>query len=309
MHGHCTPLKWDAHKQRLDLCKKLGVKYYTRKVSWEQQKFSILLLIHRLAVGTLVGQHIIAISKPCPMATRIMDWLSVLILVAYHIHLCVINRKPQIIVSFVNGLFQFQGRMKEHSSERKRSFTENMNVLFAAAMPPLAFIIPVGYVFGLHLFHPYGRPSLIGYWLLGNDATSHGLFLRLLVFFLNYWMWSVGTLAGIFGVGGLQCLCTIYLRDCVNSFWNMEARNNDSTFVKRSKIYREIQLLGNLQECIQAGALMMLLMFAPIVTVSLSSVVVLKLPWITENAVIIAFSAYICIVCVTCMIFVVGSVG
>lgn len=86
----------------------------------------------------------------------------------------------------------------------------------------------------------------------------------------------------------------------------MEVRNSNGTiFLNRSKIYREIQLLGNLQACTLAGTVMMILMFGPIAIAELSSVVVFKLSWIYENAVIIAFSAYISITCITYMIYVV----
>lgn len=76
--------------------------------------------------------------------------------------------------------------MKEHETNRQRSFTEKVCIWFAQAMIPSAFIISAGYVFGLHWLDPYGKASLIGYWPLGESETTHGLLRKLVVFLFNY---------------------------------------------------------------------------------------------------------------------------
>lgn len=77
-----------------------------------------------MVVAILVGQDILSATTPCPISIRLVNWLSLIILIANHMYVYVLTKKLKVIVSFVNGLFQFLGRIgtppeRKEASPRK----------------------------------------------------------------------------------------------------------------------------------------------------------------------------------------------
>lgn len=149
--------------------------------------------------------------------------------------------------------------------------------------------------------------EIFAYWLLMKSETSQELLLKLGVFFLNYWIWSIGVLAAIFCIGYIQCLFTVSLRDCIHTFWNVETNSRHIPFAIRATIYRQIQLLANLQTDVQAGSMMTLFLLVVAFAFSINVVLILRFPWTTENTVLIILAIYLICLCVVGALFILGG--
>lgn len=100
---------------------------------------------------------------------------------------------------------------------------------------------------------------------------------------------------------------SICLRDCIRAFRNMEVTSQGIPSVKRFKIYREIQLLGNLQSDILAEIMMTEFHMGATIYSTLSLVVILKLSCESKNGIIVVLCSYIECICATGILFVIGE--
>lgn len=308
--GRCTPLKWDSEKKRLYLFQKdvAKEKYFqgTLKVK-NRICLYIQFGIHRIAILTLIAQEII--NNRVGQFSRILNWMALLVLTSYNIQLQICNESCEEIVAYVNGLFQFVDRMSGQWTQRKRRFTEQMNLLFGYFMPPTVIIIPVGYVYGLHWLNPH-QSSLIGYWILDQwqfDKQIEFFLLKITILLFNHWVWSVAIFAGAFCYGGILALCTIALRDCMHVFWNMEQNFEQTNFPVRARVYRQIQLLATLQTEVQSGTLMTFMIIVPTAMISMTVVLAIRSPWTSENAPIIFISSYYTFLVTIGVVFIIGG--
>lgn len=103
----------------------------------------------------------------------------------------------------------------------------------------------------------------------------------------------------------IQCLCTVLLRECIQTFWNHEANPGLSSFFKRGLIYTQIQLIGSIQTEVQAGIMMTIFLVSISVTFSLNVVTVIRFPWTGENVIIIGFCGYMALLCMIGILFLV----
>lgn len=301
-----TPLKWDSTNKRLYIYQRPGVRNSTAKARHEKQRTIIHVGIHRMSLIILIGQVILFSDPRETSASVVLNLMGAIFLFIYHSYLTVCRIKSSQFSAYVNALLDFGERMQTHGTNRQRSFNEKVCIWFAQATIPAAFIIPIGYVFGLHWLNPYGKVSLIGYFLLGKNEKSHRLLLKVAVFLFNYWVWTVGVLAGIFCMIGMQCLLTISFRECIRTFWNMEANPGEISFDQRSQIYRQIQLIGSLQTEAQAGSIMTIFFVCIASAFPLCAVPVIRLPWTRDNAVVIVLCGYLAVICIIGVLFLVS---
>lgn len=245
-------------------------------------------------------QQVLPSTNSTSNISKILSSIGLALLPTYYFHLQVALTKSEEVATYVNGLLEFAERMKKHLSKRRRRVTEKMICLLALSMAPSAFVVPFGYVFGLHWLSPCDKKSLIGYWLLQSDELS---FLKTGIFMFNGWVWIVGISAGSFDIDMSKCLCTLLLRDCIRQFGNLEQSPGNILFCERVKIYREIQVYGNLLNEVQAGAMMTIIMAVPTIVVSLAIVVIHCLPWTSAKFFVIGLCGYIVFLCVITTIF------
>lgn len=113
-------------------------------------------------------------------------------------------------------------------------------------------------------------------------------------------------MGGILFVAYVPMLTTILLRDCIHMFWNMEVVDADS-FSVRARNYREIQLLSSLQNEVQAGVPMTILMLCFIMTLPMNLVLILHQPWSFENMLALMLSSYLIGIAIAGNMFILGG--
>lgn len=101
-------------------------------------------------------------------------------------------------------------------------------------------------------------------------------------------------------------MSTMLLRDCIRTSWNL-GKSGMVAFSRRAVVYRKVQIIGKLQTEVQAGALMGILIFAPISVISITFVMLVELTWNAENLTLLTLSAYLDLVCTLYILFVLGS--
>lgn len=261
------------------------------------------LYLHRGAILTLISQEILA-GQSIPFSSKILHWLVIVALITHNMHYQGSLENCSEIAQYLNGLLKYGDKMMPYWIDRRRHLTENMNLLFCLGCAPSVIIVPVGYVFGLHWFNPYEKTSLVGYWLLGKYDNLWGMIIKLIIFFFNFWFWTVGSCAVAFCIGGVQALFTISLRDSIRTFWNLESNFDKLSFYKRSVLYREVQVLSALQTEIQSGYPMTILIGVVPVLISAFLLVAIRS---AENLTLVLFSLYMATLCVIAVLFVVGG--
>lgn len=209
-------------------------------------------------------------------------------------------QKGSQIIAYINGLLTFGSKaiVKPYQEARQRNFTDQANVLFVACCLPV-YMLSFVYVVGLHWCNPK-KTSLIGYWLLRDTAHRDNDWhaSEVLDVFFNFWVWMVGIFGAKICFILVQTLCTLLFRDCMRTFWNME-RYGMVPFVWRAVIYREVQVLGQLQTELQAVVLMGILILSPTLSLSVCSAMPIQLPWNAENCTVLLLSAYLVFICIT----------
>lgn len=305
--AHCTPLKWDSSKQRLYQHHKPGMTNFEAKIKHHKQRLAILVGIHRISLLTLITQVTLTLrSGKASSASAVISVMASVVLSIYHSQLSLCQAHSAKFAAYVNALLDFGERMKDHESIRQRSFSEKVSIWFTQVMIPSTFLIPAGYVFGLHWLDPYDKPSLIGFWLLVENEGSWFIPVKVVVFLFNFWVWAVGVLVAIFNMICIQCLLTVSLRDCIHTFWNLEVNPGKISFSRRAQIYRQIQLIGSLQTEVQGEIMMTIFLVSIALSFSLNSVAMIHTPWSGENAGIILICSYMAFLCGVGALFLVG---
>lgn len=307
-HGRCMPLKWDSICQQLFIYQKPDQSSLQTNNQSERPKLSLLFEMHRMSIIVLIGQQAIP-TQSQTSTSEILNWMALIILPLYHTNLRISHESCAEIILYVNGLFRFREQMKNDLPNIQGKFGEKMNLLLALALAPASFIVPIGYVFGLHWFDPIGKKSLIGYWILGEKegTTLYWNFLKVGVLLFNFWVWTAGIHGAILCIGGIQSLCTVSLKDCIQTFWNIETKTQNICFGKRAKIYRQVQLLSNLQTEVQAGSMMTVIIVLPTVVIALTVCLILHQPWTSKNAPVLILCGYMACLCMIALLFLIGG--
>lgn len=298
---HSLPFRWDPAGGILYLkgCDKSQTSQLKRWMIFQ-------LYIHRAAIIILMGQEILQ-PQSASFTSKILHWLATMCLLSYNIQLHSCIFKSDEVVLYINGLLQFEETLGQVWTDKPRRITEQMNFLFVIVCAIAVFVLPIGYVFGLHWFDPFEKTSLIGFWLLHRDGSLLGHLVKIAVFLFNYWIWTAGVSAAAFCFGAIQALFTISLRDCIRTFLRVESTSDKISFSTRSVLYRELQVLSTLQTHIQAGPLMAILIAAVSMAMSMTLVILIRFPWTSENLAVIVVSGYLLGACAVAIIFVIGG--
>lgn len=304
---NCLPLKWNSTSKSFYTVENSREDSTNSNLSIPKIRLWTQFAIHRLMLLALIIQEILVMQSET-FGDKILNWMPILMLAYHNFHLKVLLEKSNETATFINSLLQSNCKMKEYIKNKKRNFTEKMNLFYSAAVLPLVVIFPVGYVFGLHWHNPQ-KSSLAGYFALGHCENIWENIIKFTILSLNFWVWTISSCAGSFCIAGLQPLCTILLRDCIHGFWNMEecGGQHEIPFLQRAIAYREIQVMAGLQTNVQGGALMGILIIAPTSLISITSVIIVRLPWIAENLTLLLLSGYLAFVSLLCIMFVIGG--
>lgn len=321
MKGYCTPLKWDLGSRRFYLyCKQElsaaedeeinKAEIFERKVDREKIRLFRLVGIHKVATLILLAQVVFARSQESrTSAEKILRLLLSIISFGFHAQLHFCEKRSNTIAALVNGLLEFAVGMSTNWKCRARRVTDKVNIFIAMLGPSAIVVVPVGFAISLHWFNPY-KPTLIGYWMLSDkeSLSLYGVVIKLGMLMFNYWFWTVGELAALVCIVSVQILSTILLRDCIHTFWNVEV-NDMVTFCRRAKIYRQIQLLGCLQNEVQAEILLPVIMFCLTLILPTSLVLVIQQPWTHANMPTIILFSYVAGICAIAIVFILGGLA
>lgn len=306
--GHCTPLKWNWKTQSLCMAKKpyINKPEIGRGLIQEFLKRPLHVSLHRICVPILILQECVTLNFNSALS-KALNWLAILVLLVYSIHINACFDKSEEIIAYTKGLHQFSARMNQYWSSKKRGIIQKANLLIAITTIPVALSFPPGYVFGLHWFNPHGRTSLIGYWLLEEDDGFRAFAIKLALFLLNLWVWAAGLSVTAFCVGGIQALCTISLRDSIHLFCNMEKSDGMLSWYQKATVYRQVQLLGGLHNDVQSGAIMGVIIAAPLFIIPMGTMITIRFPWTSENLLLLVISGYLTWAATVSGLFIIGG--
>lgn len=164
-------------------------------------------------------------------------------------------------ILYLKGLF----RLIEKHPDWKRGFKGSgsllakLNVAIACGVCFGSIFGAFALVFGLHWGSPC-KASLFGYWIIpecngsGVESSLSNNFLKFAVMFVNYLIFCFGSQASVQVIGILQCLGTTILLDCLKIFWlQLEEEKSPCRVENKCLVFREVQVLGKLNNSIQRG--------------------------------------------------------
>lgn len=240
------PVKWDFRTQHL------VPNFITSKLTltWKLKILMLSTILH-------IFQNIywVLINKNISVVGRIQNGISIAAFMAFSTHLFTTLDKGSEIILYINGLFQFLRRFPTGLKVR-RSLVELLNILFCYGASTSAVVLPPMFIYGLHSIH-LCRPSLFGYFFLDecreeNVTTWKSVLFKLGVFLGNHFIWSFGFQATIFVIIMIMVLGTLILLDCLKIFWIQFSKAKSTVSRNEAmKLYREVQILGNLCNDIQ----------------------------------------------------------
>lgn len=306
MQGRSLPLKWDRVKFRFYLHHKSIIKESDDLTRRNKLYLSILLGIHRTVLLILTCQIFFDSKGTLSPASKFLYWMAWIIWTVYYSYLNFAQRRCGDILTLLNELIQFAESMALYWQDKQRTMTETINILCVIFSPILMVVMAAGYVLGLHWGNPR-QPTLVGYWVFGESESLQGFLLKIAVLTFNLWILLSMMLGGVVCMMCVQMLGPVLIRDCIYSFWNLEKNQGAESFQKRSEIYRQIQLLSELLNDIQAGNLMTILITVATIVFPLSFVLIVRIPWIPDNVPEIIAGTYMMFLCLTGILFVIGG--
>lgn len=183
--------------------------------------------------------------------------ISLIEFVTVGVHMQALSNKSAEIILYVNGLLRFIKKFPRARCQKRITLIEGLNMFLASGMYLSGIIGTAGLVYALHWNNPC-KASLLGYWLLPEcsgldvESTLIANLTKIFVLLGNHFIMCFGSLAITFVVGVLQCLGTMILVDCPKIFWMQMRQENEPRMLQNACIfYRQIQLLGNLNNLIQ----------------------------------------------------------
>lgn len=154
-------------------------------------------------------------------------WLCLIMLVAGQCYVIELRRKATEIRDCVNALFQLDRIIPGESKEEGSSIVIVANLAFIYVSIPSAVVLPIVFVYGLHLMHPC-KPTLAGYWIIrecySNKASENlmqvsiDFLLRSGIFLVSHWMWSLSVHAGVIFVCLIQSLFVLSIQQLIGRF-------------------------------------------------------------------------------------------
>lgn len=198
-----------------------------------------------------------------------------------------------------------------------------LNILFAHLIYWTALFIPIAFVFGLHWFQPC-KPSLGGFWLLKecyltpstqntfrNSFRNYGW--KIGVFVVNYYFVAGGIQVACFVVGVIQILVQMSMRSHICIFGalysNKVFKMTSIDLYNKALIYREIQILGNLNNTVQRHLITPVFIVLALIVQGLSAYILVRLTWSYENLIPLGMYTVLLVNCALAIIVCIGGMA
>lgn len=274
---------WKSHPFRINSEQQTLVQIPRKafqRLSWKSRIFSLIPII-------IVAQSILAQQAPALM-DKIKIFISFLGLSTCAIHSCACIGKAFDIVFCVNGILQLlQSEESKNLVKKRVGIIAYLNIFFVHGIYLTITAFPFVFVYGLH-WQNSCIPSIVGYWMIpecysqdhpesiGSFNFIFGVAIKIGILVGNQFAWSFGIFMTGMVVGGLQILLVMMLIDCLRIFWSsLRLSKNAETLQKAWLLYRQLQLLGSLNNEIQQGIVLTIMLVDGVFlhALSLSSVV------------------------------------
>lgn len=273
---------WKSHPFRLnpeqDTLLQIPIVSF-KKLSAKCRFFSLIPFV-------IVAQTLIA-EEPPSLMNKIKICISFLGLSTISIHLWACLDKAVDIISYVNGILQFLRVEQSRKLGRKSlGIIGYLNILFVYGMHFTIVTFPAVFVYGLHRRNPC-ICSLVGFWMipecynrghfenLGNFNFLLRIAAKIGILVANQIAWSFGIYGTAMVVVGLQILLIMMLTDCLRIFWGRLKHSRACELLKAWQLHRQLQILGDLNNYIQQGSVLIVTIINGIIlhALSFSSVV------------------------------------
>lgn len=202
-----SPIKFSHNSRKARVVKS------PEKIFKVRHRISVLLVI-------LFSTQCIFNQYKSPVGS-IVTTISLNVLIVNQLLILEHRRKAIELVQLFNCIFQFEqlypGRKQPETLRSK------LNKLIVYSMAMSAIGLPLGFVYGLHIMG-LCKTSLVGYWLIpeccgGENGLKFHLPIlfkfpmKLIVFLVNNWMWSMTMHSATFtaGVPSTMGVCSIHL--------------------------------------------------------------------------------------------------
>lgn len=209
-------LHWDRQAKRLSLQKNFAK---------NKKRLEIKTIFHALLIGILFfgGLHKLYVtkSKATYPGESFLFGFAMLCMIWLHVLFVSLRLKASTVCQYVNGIFHLADTFKQSNSKRKLPLVIFIDVAYAYMTCYVYTVFPFCFVYGLHWLQPC-KSSLMGYWLLPECSSSSlcespNSFVKLVIFLINHWMWSMGFHAGALGLCGVLIMCTVTMWEYLNS--------------------------------------------------------------------------------------------
>lgn len=213
-----TCLHWDRKSSRI------GFQINIKK---KKKILKIKTFLHGFLTGTMLAggvyKLIFAKKENIHPGEPFLFGYGFLCMIWFHVLLQSLRIKATEVCQYINGIFQLANTFRPMNLKSKYPLIIRINVVYAYVTCYFYTTFPMCTVYGLHWMQPC-KSSLIGYWILpecsdnylGNWSGAYNV-LKILVFLLNHYMWSIGCHAGALSLCGILIMCTVTLWDYLRS--------------------------------------------------------------------------------------------
>lgn len=189
----------------------------TSGCSIENQRIQRNIRLYFIVLGFFAGtNHYFA-----GHATFLQKFLlafEVIALTGLLIHMEALRSHAGELCLYVNGLLKFPNNNSfgSQTSFKKLSILDKLNIVFAYILPPMTMLLPICFVYGLHLLNPC-KASLLGYWMLPEcqscgGRTVFGRIIKSVVIVCNHALWMKISSIVPADLGGLIILGSLAFR-------------------------------------------------------------------------------------------------
>lgn len=221
-------------------------------------------------------------------STILEKFLTVFVVTAHTtfvVHLTALINKSEEIILYINGLLNFLQKFPVLvNMKRSTLLIEGVNVLFAVGV---FFNVNATGVILIYLFHWVNpcKGSLIGYWLLVECSNGDSLetpWMQIIpkggLLLGNHLLWNFGCSACIFVMTCILNVGILILIDCTKIFyWRYKEACNLDKASEAMLLCREIQILANLNNDIQQGAMITIILIDSILLLAVALVALINL--------------------------------
>lgn len=193
---------------------KNGKSYISSKLEFRWYLYLLLIILSYVQYS---------LKKSKCLEETVLFWMCLCAHVAFLLYTYVNETKPSEITLYINSLYEFESIFRNSVPQSwNKSFQIRMGLLWINCGVASIITFPIILVYGLHWTN-HCKTTLLGYWLLEecrskpNDLLAiPNAVLKILVFFINHWMWAFGSHGVQIGLLVINTLGIICLHEFID---------------------------------------------------------------------------------------------